>query len=524
MTKPPPQIPNYEIIEKLGEGGMASVWLAQRDQDHRISVVKVLHDHLTSDTVVRSRFLREAQVASLLDHPYVAKLYDAGRAGEASYLAMEFIPGTDVETMMLKLSAQKKMLPPELSITVSLRVLEGLHYAHEFKDSEGRHLEIVHRDLSPRNVMVTFDGQVKIIDFGLVRTNLGDFRTAPGMIAGTLRYMSPEQATAERVDRRSDLYTWSVVLYELLSARPLVVATEARAILGAVVVDVPPPLSTKNPHLPKALDAVFAKALEKDAENRFHTALELRDALALAAGALGTASTQSISEFIGDLFPAEKLKATERLAHAEHRASEGPVVETTRVADSTEIPQPEPMPTPVADTATPLAFEPTVSDRPRPMPAKSRPKSKLPWIAAAAAVASLLAAVIVARPPEPVTIVEVASPPPPPHEQVTVAPIPIEQAKQAAKRPLKRTVKAPAKAKQTLEPLTPPPPPAEERVSTAELVARFNQAAAAKLGDKRGNALYTSCGLALAVAVQNEDHIRTALVECGRKLEAAEPN
>src|SRR5688572_2638013 len=156
MTKAPPKIPNYHVLEKLGEGGMATVWLAQRDQDHRISVVKVLHEHLANDIVVRSRFLREAQVAAALDHPNIARLYDAGLAGGSSYLAMEFIAGTDIETMMFKLAAQKKMLPPELSITLTLRVLEGLHYAHDFKDAEGRHLEIVHRDLSPRNVMLTF--------------------------------------------------------------------------------------------------------------------------------------------------------------------------------------------------------------------------------------------------------------------------------------------------------------------------------------------------------------------------------
>src|SRR5688572_3556478 len=164
-TKPPPQIPNYRIVEKLGEGGMASVWLAQRHRDHRVSVVKVLHDHLTNDVVVRSRFLREGQVASLLDHPNIARLYDAGLAGASSYLGMEFIAGQDVEAMMMKLARQKKTLPPDLSITITLRMLEGLHYAHEFKDAEGRHLEIVHRDLSPRNVMLTFDGDVKIIDF-----------------------------------------------------------------------------------------------------------------------------------------------------------------------------------------------------------------------------------------------------------------------------------------------------------------------------------------------------------------------
>jgi eukaryotic-like serine/threonine-protein kinase len=498
MTTAPPQIPNYAIIEKLGEGGMASVWLAQRNEDSRLSVIKVLHAHLANDTVVQSRFIREAQVASFLDHPNISRLYDAGRSGASSYIAMEFIAGMEVETMMMKLAKEKQAVPPDLSLTLTLRVLEALHYAHEFKTSEGEHLEIVHRDLSPRNVMLGFDGTPKIIDFGLVRTNLGDFRTAPGMIAGTLRYMSPEQATAERIDRRSDLYTWSVVLYELLTGRPLITATEARAILGAVVVDVPPPVSEKNPQLPKKLDAVLAKALEKDPEKRFASAHDLRDALALAAGPLGTTKPEQMGEFVSTLFPAEKTKADERMSTRRAISTEGVAFESTRVAES------------------PAQHEKTVSDRRRPLPLPIPKRSSTPralvGVAAIVGAAALIATLrpsddpepAPAPPPPPAVGVIVRSAPPPPAVDQPPPPAPVRKAPR---------IEPP---KNEPPPVTPPPP--KFAASPTELADEFIRDATDRLGKDRAKQLYASCGLAQALALQDEAMIRRLDRECRAAL------
>jgi serine/threonine-protein kinase len=316
-----PQLSRYTILQKLAVGGMAEIFVAQKHGSPDVCVVKQLHAHLSKDTVVGARFLREAQVAALLDHPHIAKLTDARREDNgAFYLAMEFIPGQDVETMMFRLMEQRKMLPPELSMTVTLDVLEGLHYAHEKKGPDGRSLEIVHRDLSPRNVMLTYDGRVKIIDFGLARTNLGDFRTAPGMVLGTMRYMSPEQAVAEPVDRRSDIYSWSVVLYEMLSGRPLVMGANAQEVLHHVVTQMPPPLSSLNPTLPKALDAVLERGLAKNRNERFNTAEELRQALLAAAGSLASLDDerhQLIGRFARELFPQEHSETTAMLESIE---------------------------------------------------------------------------------------------------------------------------------------------------------------------------------------------------------------
>jgi tRNA A-37 threonylcarbamoyl transferase component Bud32 len=365
-TRALPVLERYVVFDRLATGGMASIYLAQRRGSDQVCIIKVLHDHLAKDPVVGNRFLREAQVASLLDHPHIARLTDAGWDRGQFYLAMEYIAGQDLETMMFKLMEQRRMLPPELSATVGLQVLDGLSYAHDYRDSEGQHLQIVHRDLSPRNVMVTYAGDVKIIDFGLARTNLGDFRTAPGMVLGTLRYMSPEQAVAEPVDLRSDLYSWSVVLYEALSGRPLVMGANAQEILHMVVTQTPPPISDRNPNLPKALDAVFTKALNKGREDRYPSARALREALATAAPLL-FAPADAIGDFVSGMYAAEKAKAEELLAKAQSgeytqeptRVGESPEFEATRAG------------VPNAQAEVGPAFEPTRFGLPAPTPSRA---------------------------------------------------------------------------------------------------------------------------------------------------------
>jgi eukaryotic-like serine/threonine-protein kinase len=372
-TSPLPELDRYVVFDRLATGGMATIYLAQRKGADDICIIKVLHEHLSKDPVVGNRFLREAQVASLLDHPHIARLTDAGWDKGQFYLAMEYIAGQDLETMMFKLMEQRRMLPPELSATVGLQVLEGLDYAHAYRDSEGTDLQIVHRDLSPRNVMITYDGDVKIIDFGLARTNLGDFRTAPGMVLGTLRYMSPEQAVAEPVDQRSDLYSWSVVLYEALSGRPLVMGQNAQEILHGVVTQIPSAITERNPNLPKALDAVFVRALQKSRDERYPSAKALKDALSAAAPRL-FAPKEAIGEFVSGMYAADKEKAEATLSRARSgeytqeptRVLGSPEFETTRAG----VPMPGSDLPGVEIDGVGAAFEPTRMGLPAPYPSR----------------------------------------------------------------------------------------------------------------------------------------------------------
>ena len=479
---PLPVLEKYTILRKLAAGGMASIYVAEQRGSGEICVVKTLHEHLAQDSVVGNRFLREARVASELRHKNIARLMDAKSENGIFYLAMEFIAGHDLESMMFKLMEQRKMLPPELSVRVTLDVLEGLHHAHQYVDASGLHLEIVHRDLSPRNVMITYEGEVKIIDFGLARTNLGEFRTAPGMVLGTLRYMSPEQAVAEPVDRRSDLYSWAVVLYEMLSGRPLVTGANAQEILHAVVTRIPPPLSALNSNLPKGLDAVLAKGMEKEREDRFATAEEMARAIEEAAPELCKTKQSKIGRFVASVFPDERVSADD-LAR---RTPDVPDYEPTRAGQNeltaANVPSPTvaPLPSGSSGELTPEHFVPTnMFVAPNSLYSMSaaqvpQPRRTTLWLVMLMAAASMLFVLAMVGVPKtrqaPQIVTTTAAPPPPlqPPPDPVVAARPIEPA--APPPPVEKPKPRPAKVRSATPPETapparkePPPPPVQRR-------------------------------------------------------------
>jgi serine/threonine protein kinase len=301
----------YEVIAPLAEGGMAKVHLAIRDGADSICVLKRLHLAASDNAVSAQRFEREANLVAQLSHPNIAQVIDAGREASVFYIAMEYIGGKDVEAIMHHLMDQGRMLPYVASIHIALNTLKALAYAHQATDAAGKKLDLVHRDLSPRNIMLSFDGEVKVIDFGLARGKIDDFKTAPGMLMGTLRYISPEQALAVPVDTRSDLYTLSVLLWEMLAGRFLVEGQETTSILQQVVHDIPPPLSEINPHLPPELDAVLAKGLAKEVHDRWASAQDYFNALSKAAASLQELKPSDLGLFVQQLFGAE-YEATQR--------------------------------------------------------------------------------------------------------------------------------------------------------------------------------------------------------------------
>lgn len=299
----------YALLQNLAQGGMAQVFVAQKDGAPDVCVLKQLLLELEEHEIAGKRFHREAHVASFLNHPNIARIVDAGLEDNTFCIAFEFIAGKDGESMMHKLLSQGRMLPYEVSLAFGVGVLQGLAYAHEAKDPEGRKLGLVHRDLSPRNMMLSFSGDVKIIDFGLAHGKMGDFKTAPGMVLGTLRYVSPEQALTDPIDRRSDLYSISVVLQEMLTGRWVVQPGKPFDVLKSVISDVPPMVTELNPHLPAALGPVIAKGMAKAPEDRWQTAGEYLEALRAAAGALCRTEKSALGEFVSELFPEEARRA-----------------------------------------------------------------------------------------------------------------------------------------------------------------------------------------------------------------------
>jgi serine/threonine-protein kinase len=346
------RIGRYSLIEPLGEGGMAKVWVALKDGAADVCVLKQLHVQLEQNSEAAKRFIREANIASQLIHPSIAKIVDAGIEGTRFCLAMEFIPGQTVEAMVKQAKDKGGILPLEISIPIILQSLEALAYAHELRDPDGRRLGIVHRDLSPRNIMLNYAGQVKLIDFGIAKGDVDEYKTAAGVLMGTPYYMSPEQARALPVDRRSDVYTLGAVFFEMLTGKRLVQAKGRAKILMSVARQLAPPVSTVNPNVPQALDPVLAKALSKKPDERYATAEEFAAALRLASGGAAFTAPDVLGAFLRELFPQGEAKAAAMLTRARALLGDAPPVEATRVAGGSDPVMPSPLTRGGADSRT----------------------------------------------------------------------------------------------------------------------------------------------------------------------------
>lgn len=263
-------ISGFEILTKLSSGGMGDVLLARKKSAHgfeKLLAIKTIRGDLARRTDIRAMFLDEARLVARLDHPAITQVYDFGEEEGTLYLAMEYVAGIALNKLLIKRGAP---LPPTVASRIAAEVARGLHAAHELTDISGTPLGVVHRDVSPGNIILTFDGHVKIVDFGIAFMNERESPdTQLGDLKGKPSYMAPEQLRGERVDRRSDVYSLSVVLHEMLTGRKLfsksnVVATALAVERG----DVPPPSSIVGA-LPDGLDGVVMRGLEKDIEDRF---------------------------------------------------------------------------------------------------------------------------------------------------------------------------------------------------------------------------------------------------------------
>jgi serine/threonine protein kinase/tetratricopeptide (TPR) repeat protein len=295
-TGPPNQLAQFEVMKRLGAGGMAEVFLAKKrgaEGTYKILVVKrILPTHGTSRRF-RSMFVEEAQVATRLNHPNVVQVYEFYDGGdEGQLLAMEYVEGCDLGRLMSGAKQKGTRIPPWVGAWVISEAAKGLHYAHEKKDDAGQPLEIVHRDVSPQNILLSSDGTVKIADFGIASAKL--FVEETGVIKGKFGYMSPEQARGEKVDRRSDVYALGVIFWEILAGRPIHGGLGGEALLDIVRSGNFEPPSTYAPDVPPELEAIAVKALEPVASARYASAREMSAAIGralLLRGELVDAST-----------------------------------------------------------------------------------------------------------------------------------------------------------------------------------------------------------------------------------------
>lgn len=273
----------FELLKRLGGGTTADVFLARQKGltgFEKFIAIKALAPSLADNDEFVALFLDEARLASRLNHPNVCRTYDLGIEGNRLFMAMEYVHGVDLAHLQAELGELETMLPVSLAVRVAAEVAAGLHHAHELADEKGRCLGIVHRDVTPSNVLLTFEGGVKLGGFGLARAMQRLNRSQGTSTKGHLAYMAPEQLNQQgTVDRRSDVFSLGIVLYEMLSGKRLFLRPGDVETLAAVFSAPIPAPSKLNDEVPASLDEVVLKALARDPTARFHSAQALQLAL-----------------------------------------------------------------------------------------------------------------------------------------------------------------------------------------------------------------------------------------------------
>jgi serine/threonine protein kinase len=315
----PRQLGRYTLVRKLATGGMAELFLAiQRSVGgfEKLTVIKRILPAMNQDEAFIEMLLHEARIAATLSHPNVVQVFDLGMANGAYFIAMEHVHGEDLRAIVRQMKSRDATeFPMEHALSIVLGVCAALAYAHGKRDLNGAPLNIVHRDVSPQNVIVTFSGDVKVVDFGIAKSDvrLGD-DTESGRLKGKAPYMSPEQARGEPVDWRSDIFAVGVILFELTTGRRLFkTASEYETLKLICDRDYPLPSSIR-PGYPPALEAIVMRALAKNRDERWQSAREMQGALEefVRQGRIG-ASRTGLSKFMGSLFEDKLVGHTEAL-------------------------------------------------------------------------------------------------------------------------------------------------------------------------------------------------------------------
>ncbi|WP_342377675.1 serine/threonine-protein kinase [Myxococcus stipitatus] len=307
----------YEVLSRLSTGGMAEIFLAsQRGLAgfRKLVVLKQILPDIRGEEEFIRMFLDEAKVTAAFNHPHIAQVFDLDIAEGELFLAMEFVPGATLVEVAKACRQANHPIPMGFSLMSVRDTAVALHYAHTFTDPLGRPSPVIHRDVAEKNIMVTYEGVTKLLDFGIAKNLARASRTAVGMVKGTSGYMSPEQIMGEPLDARSDLFSLGVVLHELLTGMRLFYAKQAEAMMNAVLrCEVTPPSRT-NKQIPPELDAIVLRALSKRREDRYSSTLEFARALERAVGPLIWHPEQS-SEVMSRLF-ADRREQTRQLLMA----------------------------------------------------------------------------------------------------------------------------------------------------------------------------------------------------------------
>jgi serine/threonine-protein kinase len=297
----------YQLLKKLARGGMGQVFLARAEGAkgfEKLLVIKLILPHLIEDETFLNMFFDEARLVARLNHPNIAQIFELGEVDGLAYIAMEYVPSEDLRRLDRTAQKAGKPLPLGLLCRIFADAAAGLDHAHKARDSNGQPLHVVHRDVSPQNVLVGFDGGVKLIDFGVARAMGRMQHTVSGTLKGKYPYMSPEQIDGEEIDHRSDVFALGIVFWELLTRQRLFKGDDDMKTMKLVrECNVPLPTAI-NGELPKTVDPVLMKALAKSPKDRYADAQGLRMAIEdLAVQERLQASSSHLAAFMAELYP-----------------------------------------------------------------------------------------------------------------------------------------------------------------------------------------------------------------------------
>ncbi|NMB74522.1 MAG: protein kinase [Myxococcales bacterium] len=344
----------YRILGRIGSGGMAEVFLGKARGAagfERTVAIKCILPAYSENPQLCAMLIQEAKVATWLTHANVVQVFDLGEHQGRYFIVMEYVDGNDLDALQKNLSQRGERLPPALAVWIIREVLRGLEFVHGRCDDAGRPLHLVHRDISPANILVSHSAEVKLADFGIARARYLARTTQAGMVRGKLGYMSPEQAAGEDVDERSDLFSTGVVLYELLTGQALFPGSNLSEIVRRLYGPETPRPSETCPGLPPALDAVVMRALMRKPKDRFACAREFDRTLEQAAAEAGLkASRAEFADWLHQAIPPRRIQPL---------ASEADVV--------------------LGSSTSPAAAVPTTRELATPEPQEKR-RAVLPWL------------------------------------------------------------------------------------------------------------------------------------------------
>jgi len=462
----PTRFGKYLLLEKLATGGMAQLYRAKIigvEGFEKFIAIKQILPHLAHEEELITSFIDEAKLAALLNHQNIVQIYDFGSMENSYFITMEFLFGKDLRAVNAKARETGSPVSLENALYLISKVCAGLDYAHKLKDFQGKSLNIIHRDISPQNVFLTYEGDVKIVDFGIAKAASQSTITQVGMIKGKVAYMSPEQAAGKVIDHRSDIFATGILLYELVAGGRMFKGDDTLQILSKVREAEFTPLGTLKGGLPEKLYEIVSKALAKDPEDRYQSCADLQADIEECIFRLNLRpSGRSMTEYLKLLFSDEIEAEGKRMADA---AGAGAASDRAREADaslrSADGPSARKPPLPGPEAAPPAKAAPEV----RPVPDGQARTGKKGVLAAAAVVAALVLAgggyflmgkgkgpaATPAPPPASRTPAQAPSTTPPPPSAPPAVPTPAEEADRLVRKAVGLIESNPSEAKNALQ-------------------------------------------------------------------------